>query len=138
MNKSLLAIIVACCGAIGALLAAGVQESAQESNQGSVQEVASNTDFMQLKLDYTREIMAGLTTAEFERVEKAAQDLILMSHENDWNISTTPEYLQASSEFREKASRLRENAKQKNADGSLLVYFEVTVACVRCHEQIRN
>ena len=63
---------------------------------------------------------------------------MLLSHEADWNVFTSKEYLQMSSDFRSSAERLRDSAKAKNIDGATLSYFEVTLSCVRCHKYIRK
>ena len=93
---------------------------------------------MNQKLDYSREIVAGLATEDFQKISKGAQDLMLLSHEADWNVATTPQYLKASSDFRDTVGRLRDAGKEKNLDGATIAYFEVTLNCVRCHKQLRR
>lgn len=97
-----------------------------------------NSEFMQRKLDYTRTIVDGLATENYDKIAKGAQDLMLLSQEADWKVITTPEYLKLSSEFRTTAQRLREQGSSQNLDGSTLAYFEVTLNCIRCHKQLRN
>ncbi len=98
----------------------------------------SSNVFMQRKLDYTRAVVDGLATENYEKISKGAQDLMLMSHEADWKVITSPEYLKMSSEFRTTAERLRDQGDQKNLDGATLAYFEVTLSCIRCHKQLRQ
>jgi cytochrome c556 len=93
---------------------------------------------MQRKLDFTRAVVAGLATEDFEKISKGAQDLMLLSHEADWKVITSPEYLKMSREFRETTERLREQGRQKNLDGATIAYFEVTLNCIRCHKQLRQ
>ena len=94
--------------------------------------------FMIRKLDDSREIIAGLATEDFDLISKSAQDLMLLSHESEWNVIQSPPYVRMSSEFRGAAERLRDNANNKNLDGSTLAYFEVTLSCVRCHKYVRK
>ena len=94
--------------------------------------------FMQRKLDYSREVVAGLTNEDYSQISNAAQNLMLLSQESAWQVATTPEYLKASSDFRETVARLRESGKEKNLDGATIAYFEVTLSCVRCHRQLRK
>ena len=94
--------------------------------------------FMAQKLDFSRDIVEGLSTENFPLISKASQDLMLLSHEADWNVVTTPEYLKASSEFRETVTRLRDAGKTRNLDAATLAYFEVTLNCVRCHQRLRT
>ena len=88
------------------------------------------------KLDYSRDVVEGLATEDYELIAKAAQNLLVLSHEADWNVITTGEYLKMSSEFRETTTRLRERAREKNLDGATLAYFEMTLSCLRCHKHI--
>jgi hypothetical protein len=96
-----------------------------------------SSEFMQRKLDFTRAVVDGLATEDFQKISKGAQDLMLLSHEADWKVITTPEYLKMSRDFRETTGRLREQGRQKNLDGATLAYFEVTLNCIRCHKQLR-
>lgn len=75
---------------------------------------------------------------DYEAISKSAQDLIMFSHESDWNVITTERYLQMSSEFRSSADRLRKAGHEKNIDSATLAYFEVTLNCVRCHKYVRD
>ncbi len=116
--------------AIGAGVFCGVQDQ-QDLQKDS-------TKFMQRKLIDAREIVAGLAMEDFPLITRSAQDLMLLSHEADWNVIQTKPYLEMSSEFRGAAQRLRDTAKAKNLDGATLAYFEVTLSCVRCHKYVRQ
>jgi hypothetical protein len=94
--------------------------------------------FMARKLDGSRDIVAGLATENFDLISQSAQNLMLLSHEADWNVIQTEPYLRMSSEFRRSAERLRDSANEDNLDGATLAYFEVTLNCVRCHKYIRD
>lgn len=122
------AIVVAL--AIGAGVFCGVQDQ-QDLQKDS-------TKFMQRKLIDAREIVAGLALEDFPLITKSAQDLMLLSHEADWNVIQTKRYLEMSSEFRGASQRLRDAAKAENLDGATLAYFEVTLSCVRCHKYVRQ
>ena len=125
MKKILLLIVGLVC-----FSGAAVQE--QEKYQ------KDTSKMMLKKLEYSKDIMEGLTVENFDKITEAAQNLMLMSHEAEWKVVTTPEYLKASSEFRATVSRLREAGKKKNLDGATIAYFEVTLNCVRCHRQLRQ
>jgi cytochrome c556 len=94
--------------------------------------------FMQQKLNSSMGIVKGLATEDFDLISKSGQDLLLYSHEADWNVFQTQEYLAMSRDFRGSAQRLRDSANSKNLDGSTLAYFEVTLNCVRCHKYVRQ
>lgn len=94
--------------------------------------------FMLKKLDDSCAIVSGLATNDFDGISKAAQNLLLLSHESDWNVIQTKPYLRMSSDFRHSAARLRDAANEENIDGATLAYFEVTMSCVRCHQYLRG
>ena len=122
------------CGAI--LLAVGSTAVVYGiQDQQPTQKTSSK--FMARKLDGAREIVAGLATENFDLISKSAQDLMLLSHEADWKVIQSQQYLRMSSEFRGSAERLRDSANDKNLDGSTIAYFEVTLSCVRCHKYVR-
>ena len=98
----------------------------------------NTTKFMARKLDGSRNIVAGLSTENFDLISQSAQNLMLLSHEADWNVIQTKPYLRMSSDFRASSERLRDSANENNLDGATLAYFEVTLNCVRCHKYIRN
>ncbi len=111
----------------------GVQEQEQEQEKSVTQQ-----KFMQRKLDFSKEVVAGLATEDFERIAKGAQDLMLLSNESNWNSVNSRAYLKASSDFRETVQRLRSASRENNLDAATLAYFEVTINCVRCHKQLRK
>jgi len=94
--------------------------------------------FMQQKLNTARDIVKGLALEDFDLISKSGQDLMLFSHEADWNVFQTQDYLRMSREFRGSSQRLRDSANSKSLDGATLAYFEVTLNCVRCHKYVRQ
>ena len=145
MHKVITGFVVFIVMALGTLFASGHlhNEGWQEEKQKQRQQEQTDTEkkkmtpFMQRKLDASRDIVSGLASEDYQLIAKSAQELMLLSHEADWEIFTTKEYLKMSNEFRSSASRLRDGAEAKNIDGSTLSYFEVTLNCVRCHKYIR-
>ncbi len=115
----------------GSLVAMGMF---QDSRQIQKNESA----FMKRKLADAQAIVTGLATEDFARISKGAQDLMLVSHEADWNVVQTAPYIEMSRDFRSSAQRLRDYGNEKNLDGATLAYFEVTLNCVRCHKYIRR
>ena len=107
-----------------------------------VQETAktkvATSPFMQRKLDFTRTVIDGLATEDYGKITQGAQDLLVLSHEAEWNSVTSAKYVELSSEFRRACDRLRDQSSEKNLDGATLAYFEVTLSCIRCHKQVRR
>jgi hypothetical protein len=112
----------------------------QDSEQDPIKkpQALDNTPFMMRKLDAAKNIVSGLATEDFELIAKAASDLTLLSQESQWEVFQSDQYIRMSNDFRDSSTRLRDNARDKNLDGSTLAYFEVTLNCVRCHKYIRT
>ncbi|MEZ6079955.1 MAG: hypothetical protein R3C56_31060 [Pirellulaceae bacterium] len=55
---------------------------------------------MQRKLDHAKRVLEGLAIEDFELIAREAQSLSLLSLESNWNVLTTEEYIQQSSDFR--------------------------------------
>ena len=75
---------------------------------------------------------------DYDKIAEYAQELMLLSHDAEWQVLTTDQYLRHSSQFRGSAERLRDRAKEKNLDGATFAYFEVTMNCVQCHKYVRK
>ena len=93
---------------------------------------------MRIKLKHAKEVLEGLTLEDFDRIQKNGQAMSLLSHEAQWNVIQTPQYMQHSGEFRRATEALAEAAKKKNIDGAALAYMEVTLKCVNCHKYVRR
>lgn len=130
LTKISLLLGISFCSVIATLLPIQDQESTPMP--------AKAADFMQRKLDFTRTVVDGLATENYAKISAGAQDLLVLSHEADWNVITSAEYLKMSAEFRKSTERLLQQGEQKNLDGATLAYFEVTLNCIRCHKQVRQ
>lgn len=94
--------------------------------------------FMQQKLDYSKEILEGLATEDFDQINKNAQALGLLSLESNWQTLNTMEYLEQSSDFRRSVKIITDAAKERNIDRAALGYVRLTVQCVECHSYLRK
>ena len=95
-------------------------------------------NFMRLKLDHAQKILEGIVLEDYEKIDKQAQHLSLLSQAASWQVLQTPEYLQHSGEFRRAANAVSAAAKDKNLDGAALAYMEMTMKCVNCHKYVRD
>jgi len=94
--------------------------------------------FMRLKLAHSQKMLEGIALEDFRLIEKSAQDLSLLSREENWQVFQTPEYLRHSEEFRRAAESVRQAAANKNVDGAALGYVGMTLSCVSCHKYVRD
>jgi cytochrome c556 len=105
---------------------------------GISQQEKGNREFMRAKLKHSQEIVEGLALENFDQIVKNAQQLSLLSHATNWDVFQTEEYLMQSREFRRATESLRAQAKEKNLDGAVLAYLDVTMKCVNCHKYVRG
>jgi hypothetical protein len=92
------------------------------------------------KLQNSQKILEGIATAKFDKIEKHANELIRISKTAEWLAAANkkPRYELFSNEFQRSAEELAKKAKAKNIDGVTLAYFDLTKACVRCHQYMRE
>ena len=125
--KRFLALTIVAGLAVGVLL----------SQEDSLKDDAVET-FMRAKLTHSQKVVEGLTTEDFDMIAKGAQEMSLLSQATQWQVLQTPEYIRRSGEFRRATDKLKQEAQDKDLDGSLLAYVDVTMKCVACHKYVRK
>ena len=121
-----LAVVVVTAGAI-----AGATANAAPKPD----EVAA---FMRAKLGHANHVLEGLAIADYEMIERAAQELSLASLDSNWQVLQTEDYVRQSAEFRRASDALKKAAQEKNLDGAALAWVDVTLKCVQCHKYVRD
>lgn len=104
-------------------------------NRGLTKEL---NDLMRRKLDNSQKILEGIALSDFDTIAKSAEDLIVISEQAQWQVLETPEYRAHSSNLRRTAGVLIEKSKEKNVDGTVLAYLDLTMTCVKCHKHLRD
>ena len=93
---------------------------------------------MQAKLVYSKYILEGIVTENFEQVETNAKKLHLLSQSADWGTRQNKNYQDHTREFARQAREIEKAAAAKNLDGATLAYFQMTLSCVSCHRELRG
>ncbi|MBA4019957.1 MAG: hypothetical protein C0483_22555 [Pirellula sp.] len=120
------------------IIAAILLVTALSTSYGHSNDADKLAAFMRLKLQHSERILEGIVLEDYKLIEKNAQDLSLLSHDEMWQVFQTPEYLQHSLEFRRAADELVGAARKRNLDGATLAYMGVTLKCVSCHKHVRD
>jgi hypothetical protein len=94
--------------------------------------------FMRAKLGHAEHVLEGLAVADYELIERAAQELSLASLDSNWQVLQTEDYVRQSAEFRRSCDSLKQAAQDKNLDGAVLAWMDVTLKCVQCHKYVRD
>lgn len=97
-------------------------------------------EFMRLKLDYSKNVLEGLSTDRLALVARNAKDLKLMSAAALWDVPKIPmlEYSEYTADFQRIADELAREADAGNLDGATLAYVQLTLSCVNCHKYVRT
>jgi cytochrome c556 len=124
--------LILATGAVGITAWARVQDPTPKG---------SRTAFMRQKLEFTKDVLEGLTTENFAMIEKNGKLLKKLSTASEWEVPTIPnveEYLPYTTEFQRLCDELTTAAKAKNIDGATLAYVRLATNCVNCHKYVRN
>ncbi len=99
-------------------------------------------NLMEEKLNHAETILKGLVTHDFDAIEKAAEDLKLMSLDppKGWKKTKSDEevYEHFRMEFMRLAARLELEAKDKHLAGAAWFQQQLTATCIACHDYIRD
>lgn len=101
---------------------------------------SKRSEFMRQKLEFSKNIIEGLSLEQFALVEKNARALKVLSQAAEWEVPTIPnatDYVALTTEFQRYTDELARNAKQRNIDGATLAYLKLTMNCVQCHKYVR-
>ena len=90
------------------------------------------------KLRQSQRLIEGVALGDFDKIAESAERLIQISKTAEWFAFKTPRYELYSNEFRRAAETVVQKAKNKNIDGVVLAYMDLTMSCVRCHQYVRE
>lgn len=131
-----LALIV--CWWIGSGPARSQAPKSDDKKEKPGVKLPTQAEVMAAKLKSAHAALDGLATADFAKVQKSADELVRISQAGEFlNAMKTREYEIQAGIFRRSAETLSKKAKDKNLDGVLVAYMDLTMTCVRCHEHTR-
>jgi hypothetical protein len=114
--------------------------AALEATRAGQDAPRSRGEFMRQKLEFSKNLLEGLSLEDYRMMEKNAKALRRLSEAAEWEVPTIPnatDYVALTSEFQRYADDLVRNAKLKNIDGATLAYLKLTMNCVQCHKFVR-
>ena len=94
--------------------------------------------FMRLKLDHSQKLLEGIALEDFDAISQHAQQISLLTQDENWRVLQTMEYRRYSDDFRRSANAVTDAARKKNLDGAVLAYMQMTMQCVQCHRHVRG
>jgi hypothetical protein len=94
--------------------------------------------WMKEKLGASQNILAGLTKADYDAIEKNAQTMRFVGYLEKWVRADTPGYRNMVTDFEHANQALITTARRKNLDGATIAYVQLTLSCVNCHKLVRD
>jgi hypothetical protein len=94
--------------------------------------------WMKKKLEYSGQILLGLTSNDFDKIGKSARSMNALGHLERWVRGNSSDYREQFRIFQSANRQLVEMADDENLDGAALAYVQLTLSCVNCHKIVRD
>ncbi|MHC4875673.1 MAG: hypothetical protein ACYTGL_04185 [Planctomycetota bacterium] len=98
--------------------------------------------YMHAKLVHSQTVLAGLVTKDFDRIETAAERLMLTSLDTpavkEGENREDEVYDHMRTEFLRLAGRLKQMAEKENLEGAAFVHEKLNGTCIACHQYLRD
>ena len=96
-------------------------------------------ELMAAKLKESQAVLEGIALGDFQQIEKASLALSRISQAAEFlNAGKSKEYELEINLFRRASDRLNRKAKDKNIDGVMLAFQDMTMTCLKCHQHTRD
>jgi hypothetical protein len=118
----------------------GKSEPPAATPAGQAKPVLPNRKQIMLdKLTHSQAVLTGLARRDWELIKTSSDKLVAYSQLAEWlNADKGDEYQFQMTLFRRAARAIGSKAQEKNVDGVMLAYTEMTLTCVRCHQYERD
>lgn len=93
--------------------------------------------FMRQKLVASQFVLEGLTTNDFDLIDKGLTRINEITESESWVTIDDPKYKKLRAEFQEATDKLAAASKSKNIDAAAYRYFQLSAQCIDCHQHIR-
>ena len=94
--------------------------------------------WMKKKLEYSQQIIAGLTSDDFEAIRRSAQAMNNLGQIEGWVHAGRADYRTQLAIFHDANQQLISQADDKDVDGATLAFVQLTLSCVNCHKVVRD
>lgn len=95
-------------------------------------------ELMREKLVHSQNVLAGLTSENFELIEKNAAKLAAIADHAAMKTSQRPDYIEQTLVFQKNVTNLTRAAKARNLRAATDAYLAVTRNCINCHQFLRG
>lgn len=94
--------------------------------------------WMKQKLQLSQNILAGLTQGDFDKISTNAKAMNYATYLEKWLRADKEEYKKQVLFFDIANKELIRMADKKNLEGATLVFNQLTISCMKCHEIMRD
>jgi hypothetical protein len=134
VHPSLVSLCALVIGGI-CILALTAPALAQEAKPATSDEASV---WMRKKLEYSQNILAGIATADFDKIATNAESMRTLGKIEAFVRSRTPGYRKQLEMFDDANEEILRQAKRDNVEGAALAFTQLTISCVNCHKQLRE
>ena len=99
----------------------------------------TEAEIMAAKLKHAQGLIDAITREDFKKVDEHATALVRISTGAEFlNARKTEEYEFQARMFRRTVSKMSDKAKDRNIEGVMLAYNEMSNSCLKCHQYTRD
>lgn len=124
--------------ALAAVFASASLAGAQTDERKEAERQSEPSVWMTKKLEYSKEILAGLADGDYDAIQKNAQAMQSLSKFEAFIRARSPEYRSQMQLFQDANREIIKQAKRKNLEGAALGFTQLTISCVNCHKNLRE
>ncbi len=96
-------------------------------------------EVMAAKLKFTQTILEGIAVNDYDKISTASDDLVRLLRATDFlNAYKGEEYTFQVKLFKRAGEAVGTKARDKNMDGVMVAYHELTGTCLKCHQGMRD
>jgi hypothetical protein len=121
-----------------AALAVGLVSAQDKPKTPAVPQPKKPPTVMQRKLTHAQKLLEGIAMADFAKLTAATDELTACVQEASWRAANSPKFETHSNSFLKNLDAIKKAAKAKNVDAAALAYVDMTLTCVKCHQQVRD
>jgi hypothetical protein len=136
MSKRVAVILIACFCL--SLLGASLAAQSGQSKPGEGKQGAPKKSLVARKLEHAHKILDGVAMTDYIVVEKSAEELIKIAKDLSWQKARSERYDELGTEYQKELRGLIKAAQAKSDPAISLAYVRVSLACFRCHDEVRT
>ena len=94
--------------------------------------------WMRMKLEYSKNILEGVTKADFALIEQNAAKMRGLNRFERFVRGRWDGYAEQLQTFQEANDEIIKQARKDNVEGATLAFTQMTISCVTCHKKLRE